>query len=109
MRKIRNSAAMTANKDPGVAALLRVPDAEIYAIDVSFPQLKDKAEFDYLNEQPTSFVLPPRPSIACARRPDDHHGVARIPAPRQGRRRQDRRRAAARTALSGLPRIRAPS
>ena len=38
---------------------LRVPAAEIYAIDVSFPELKDKAEFDYLNQQPTSFVLPP--------------------------------------------------
>jgi NTE family protein len=38
---------------------LRIPDAEIYAIDVSFPALKDKAEFVYLNQQPTSFVLPP--------------------------------------------------
>ena len=34
------------------------PDAEIYAIDVSFSALKDKAEFDYLNQQPTTFVLP---------------------------------------------------
>jgi NTE family protein len=25
---------------------------------VSFPALKDKAELDYLNQQPTSFVLP---------------------------------------------------
>ncbi len=47
------------NKDPAVAAALRVPDAEIYAIDVSFSALKDKAEFAYLNQQPTSFVLPP--------------------------------------------------
>ena len=38
---------------------IRVPNAEIYAIDVSFPALKDKAELDYLNQQPTSFVLPP--------------------------------------------------
>ena len=58
MRLIRNSAAFAANKDPAVAAALRVPDAEIYAIDVSFPALKDKAEFDYLNRQPTTFVLP---------------------------------------------------
>jgi len=58
-RLIRNSAAMAANKDPAVAAALRMPDAEIYAIDVSFPALKDKAEFDYLNQQPTTFVLPP--------------------------------------------------
>jgi NTE family protein len=57
-RLIRNSAAMAANKDPAVAAALRVPNAEIYAIDVSFPALKDKAELEYLNQQPTSFVLP---------------------------------------------------
>ena len=50
---------MAANKDPAVAAALRVPNAEIYAIDVSFAALKDKAELDYLNQQPTSFVLPP--------------------------------------------------
>jgi NTE family protein len=58
MRLIRTSAAMATNKDPAVAAALRVPDAEIYAIDVSFSALKDKAELDYLNQQPTSFVLP---------------------------------------------------
>ena len=57
-RLIRNSAAMAANKDPAVAAALRMPNAEIYAIDVSFPMLKDKAELAYLNEQPTSFALP---------------------------------------------------
>jgi NTE family protein len=59
LRLIRDSAAMAANKDPAVAKAVRVPDAELYAIDVSFPALKDKAEFDYLNQQPTSFVLPP--------------------------------------------------
>jgi NTE family protein len=58
-RLIRNSAAMATNKDPAVAAAVRLPNAEIYAIDVSFPALKDKAELDYLNQQPTSFVLPP--------------------------------------------------
>jgi len=58
LRRIRNSAAYAANQDPAVAAALRVPDAEVYAIDVSFPMLKDKAEFAYLNQQPTSFVLP---------------------------------------------------
>jgi NTE family protein len=58
LRKIRNSAAFAANKDPAIAAALRVPNAEIYAIDVSFPALTDKAELDYLNQQPTSFVLP---------------------------------------------------
>jgi NTE family protein len=57
LRLIRNSAAMARNADPAVAEALRVPDAEIYAIDVSFAALKDKAELDYLNRQPTSFVL----------------------------------------------------
>jgi NTE family protein len=59
LRQIRDSAAYAANKDPAVAAALRVPNAEIYAIDVSFAALKDKAELDYLNRQPTTFVLPP--------------------------------------------------
>ena len=59
MRMIRNSAAFAANRDPAVATALRVPAAEIYAIDVSFSALKDKKEFDYLNLQPTTFVLEP--------------------------------------------------
>ena len=59
MRMIANSKAMAANTDPVVAKALRVPKAEIYAIDVSFAALTDKTEFEYLNEQPTSFVLPP--------------------------------------------------
>jgi NTE family protein len=58
MRVIRNSAAMAANKDPAVAVAVRGPNAEIYAVDVSFARLKDTAERAYLNLQPTSFVLP---------------------------------------------------
>jgi NTE family protein len=42
-----------------VAADLRTPDVTIYTIDVSFNRLTDKAEQDYLNELPTSFLLPP--------------------------------------------------
>jgi NTE family protein len=57
LRRVRDSAAMAANKDAAVAAALRVPDAEVFAIDVSFPALKDKAELEYLNQLPTSFVL----------------------------------------------------
>ena len=57
LRKVRDSAAMAANKDEGVAAALRVPNAEVFAIDVSFPALKDKAELEFLNKQPTTFVL----------------------------------------------------
>jgi NTE family protein len=59
MRLLRNSAAFAANKDPAVAKALRVPAAEIYAIDVSFAALKDKKEMAYLNQQPTTFVLEP--------------------------------------------------
>ena len=55
---IRNSAAMKANKDKKVADAVRGPNAEIFVVDVSFPALKSEAERDYLNQQPTSFVLP---------------------------------------------------
>lgn len=57
-RKVRQALLPEAMKDPTVKAALSVPDAEIYAIDVSFAELKDKTEFDYLNGLPTSFVLP---------------------------------------------------
>ena len=46
-------------KDSPVCNAIRVPQAEIYAIDVSFAALPDATERAYLNEQPTSFVLPP--------------------------------------------------
>ena len=59
MRHIRDLAGCSVNKDPPVCAAVQAPNAEIYAIDVSFAALKDKAELDYLNRQPTSFVLPP--------------------------------------------------
>ena len=59
LRQLRQSAAFAGNKDPKVEAALRVPAAEIYAIDVSFSALKDKAEIAYLNQQPTAFVLSP--------------------------------------------------
>src|SRR5438270_5137304 len=57
MGMLGNSAAFAANKDPAVAAALHVPAAKIYAIDVSFSALKDKKELEYLNLQPTTFVL----------------------------------------------------
>ena len=58
-RKIRDSAAFTAGKDPTLIEITTVPDIEIYAINVSFSLLKDKAEREYLNDLPTSFALPP--------------------------------------------------
>ena len=59
MRMIRESGALDVAKAPQLAPLLDAPTARLYAIDVSFPQLKDKAEVEYLNDLPTSFVLPP--------------------------------------------------
>jgi NTE family protein len=58
-RRLRELAGCEVNKDAPVCAAIRVPQAKVYAIDVSFPALQDKAEFDYLNRQPTTFVLPP--------------------------------------------------
>ena len=58
-REIRESVTLKPAANPAVARLLRVPNAEIYAIDVSFAALQDQAEREYLNAQPTSFVLPP--------------------------------------------------
>ena len=59
MRRIRDSATLPGNRDPELAVLARAPDIELHVIDVSFPPLKDKAEVEYLNNLPTSFVLPP--------------------------------------------------
>jgi NTE family protein len=57
-RHIRDLAACSTENGSPVCAAIRVPQAKIYAIDVSFSALKDKAERDYLNLQPTTFVLP---------------------------------------------------
>jgi NTE family protein len=57
-RHLRDLAGCSTAKDSPVCAAIRVPQAKIYAIDVSFPALKDRAELDYLNQQPTSFALP---------------------------------------------------
>jgi NTE family protein len=58
-RRFAKSPAFSADRDPAVAATLRPPEADLYAIDVSFDALKDKVQRDYLNELPTSFVLSP--------------------------------------------------
>lgn len=57
-RRLRNLAHCSTNKESPVCAAIHVPDAEIYAIDVSFAALPDRAERAYLNDQPTSFFLP---------------------------------------------------
>jgi NTE family protein len=57
LRRIRDSATFAKNSDPSLAFVRNAPNAELYEIDVSFAALKDKAERDYLNQLPTSFVL----------------------------------------------------
>jgi len=57
-RHVRDLARCSANKDSPVCAAIQPPQAEVYAIDVSFAAVPDKAERDFLNLQPTSFVLP---------------------------------------------------
>jgi NTE family protein len=41
-----------------LAQLANGPNVDLYPIDVSFAALRDKAEFEYLNNLSTSFVLP---------------------------------------------------
>jgi NTE family protein len=57
-RKVRELAGCSAGRSAPICAEVRVPQAEIYSIDVSFAALADKAERDYLKRQPTTFVLP---------------------------------------------------
>ena len=45
---------------------MRAPDITIRVIDVSFGVLPDKAERDYLNTLPTSFVLDDERWTVCA-------------------------------------------
>ena len=59
LRGIRDSGAIIDNGNPALAEVTRVPNLEIYVINVSFAELKDSGEREYLNEQPTSFALPP--------------------------------------------------
>jgi len=58
LRRVRESSAFDASRDPALANAISAPPIDIYAIDVSFPELADKAEVNYLNSLPTSFVLP---------------------------------------------------
>ena len=58
LRRIRDSAAFAKDKDPAMTRIVNAPNADISVIDVSFKALQDKSERDYLNQLPTSFVLP---------------------------------------------------
>jgi NTE family protein len=59
LRRIRDSGAIADKNNPAMAEVIRVPDIEVYVVDVSFAGVKDKAEREYLNNLPTSFALPP--------------------------------------------------
>lgn len=56
-RRIRDVASFANPKDPTALQIEHAPEARLYAIDVSFAALNDKAERAYLNELPTTFVL----------------------------------------------------
>ena len=57
LRQVRDSKGFTVGASGKMKEIVDVPDIEIYPIDVSFPALDDAAEFEYLNDLPTSFVL----------------------------------------------------
>ncbi|MEO8344175.1 MAG: patatin-like phospholipase family protein [Betaproteobacteria bacterium] len=57
MNHLKTIMTFPPGNDPTIAYLRNSPKAKIFAIDVSFRGLKDKAERDYLNQLPTSFVL----------------------------------------------------
>ncbi len=61
LRAIRDSGVIPEKnkRDPVLAQVERVPNLEVYVIDVSFAEIKDATERAYLNQQPTSFALPP--------------------------------------------------
>ncbi len=58
LRGIRDSGAITDKSNPALYEVMRVPDTEVYVIDVSFAMIDDDALRDQLNELPTSFALP---------------------------------------------------
>ena len=51
------SPAFEKDKDTALVEVRNAPDIQLYAINVSFAELKDKAEIDFLNDLPTTFVL----------------------------------------------------
>ena len=57
LRQVRATKGFDIGATGNLKQLVDVPDIEIYAIDVSFPALDDSAEFEFLNNLPTSFVL----------------------------------------------------
>jgi NTE family protein len=58
LRRIRDSGAFEKDEQSRIAEVEHAPNVDIFTVEVSFHVLEDKAESDYLNELPTSFVLP---------------------------------------------------
>ena len=67
-QEIRRLAACSTNKDSPICKAVRVPEAEVYAIDVSFAALPDPKERAYLKISPRRLSCRPRPLTACAPR-----------------------------------------
>ncbi|WP_231970949.1 hypothetical protein [Polynucleobacter necessarius] len=59
MRTLRNSQLFKSNKNQELANIVNTPDIDLYVVNVAFNMLEDKAEYEYLNNLPTSFVLAP--------------------------------------------------
>jgi NTE family protein len=57
LRQVRDTDGFAIGASGRLKEIADVPDIEIYPIDVSFQALQDPAEFEYLNDLPTSFVL----------------------------------------------------
>lgn len=57
-RALRESAVFAGAGNIHLARAADLPDVDVFAIDVSFAAHPDPAERDYLNDLPTSFVLP---------------------------------------------------
>jgi NTE family protein len=58
MREMRDAAAPADRTKPAFREAMRIPNAEIFVVDVSFAHVSDVAEREYLNQLPTSFSLP---------------------------------------------------
>ena len=92
-RRLRDLAGCDVNKDAPVCAAIRVPQAKIYAIDVSFPALQGQGRVRLPEPATHDLRAAARGRGSPARRGrDDHRRVARVPANAEGCRRQGRRR-----------------
>lgn len=59
LQEIRHSASLsTTDGNPVLQQVVNAPDINLYIVDVSLPALADRRAFEYLNDLPTSFVLP---------------------------------------------------